>query len=599
MKTFWKIVFGSLLGCLIALIIGMFIFIGMLGSAASSSMKASSAAPKVGSVLRIDKTTLIGERTTEDISALAFVSKTSGSRISLLDAVRAIDAAAADPAIKLIYMNTDGMAISLSNAEELRAALARFRASGKAIVTYAENFSPASYYLASVADKMVLNTNGEAMLMGVSTQAIFVKDLLDKLGIEMQLIRHGKYKSAGEMYIKNAMSEDNRIQTQAMIDGIWNSMADEICASRSFSREQLDGWISNLELSNAQTLLDRNMVDTIYYADQMKEYMCNLTETDKFERIGFVNLTDYAPGRLAQVAKTKAKDKIAVLYAQGEIVTEGDTEQAIVGAQFAAEVEKVRKDSTIKAVVFRVNSPGGSVQAAQFVRREIELLQKEKPVIASYGDYAASGGYWISAACDKIFCDNTTLTGSIGVFALIPNFGDAAKKTLKVNVQSVNSHKHGDMMNAMRSLDASEKDYLQNSIEDVYDEFLTIVSEGRNLTKEAVDEIAQGRVWCGCDAFGIGLADEKGGLTDAIEYAAIAANLDDYKLVEYPVQKSTMERLMKMLGGGASVKAMFSGIQPATRWDAIATQFEKAYGFLRNAEKATFYARMPYITEIK
>ena len=596
MKTFWKIVLGSLLGCLIAMLICMFILLGMAGSAASASMKGK-AAPKTGSVLRIDKTCLVSERATEDFSAMGLMNRSGGSKISLLDAVRAIDAAAEDPAIKFIYMNTDGMMLSTSNTEEIRAALERFRASGKAIVAYAENHTVLSYYLASVADKVVMNADGEAMLFGVGTQAIFIKDLLDKLGVEVQLIRHGKYKAAGEMFVKNAMSDENREQMQAMIDATWNSIADEICASRDFTREQLDGWLNDLELEKAQTLLDRNMVDTIYYADQMKEYMCNLASVEKFEKIGFVSLTDYAPGKLVQT--TKSKDKIAVLYANGEIVTDGDTEQAIVGAKFAAEVEKVRKDTTIKAVVFRVNSPGGSVQASQFIRRELELLRQTRPVIASYGDYAASGGYWISAESDKIFCDNTTLTGSIGVFAMIPNLGSAAKKTLKVNVQSVSSHKHSDMMGGMRSLDASEQQYMQNAIENVYDEFLTIVSGGRDMAKEAVDEIAQGRVWCGRDAFGIGLADEKGGLVDAIAYAATAAGLEDYKLVEYPTAKSTMERFMEMFGGKGSIKALFARSEPAGRWEETLAQFEKAYGFLRTAEGVQMYARMPYITEIK
>ena len=595
MKTFWKIVFGSLLGCLIAMLIAMFIFFGMAGSMASASMKGKTA-PKTGSVLRIDKTCVIGERATENMSAQALMNRNNGSKLSLLDAVRAIDAAAADPAIKFIYMNTDDMVMSTANAEEVRAALTRFRESGKAIIAYAENHTVLSYYLASVADKVIMNADGETMMMGISSQSIFVKDLLDKLGVEVQLIRHGKYKAAGEMFIKNEMSPENREQLQAMVDGLWNSMADEICASRDFTREQLDGWLTNLELQDAQSLLDRKMVDTIYYADQMKEYMCNLASTEKFEKIGFVKLADYAPGKLVQ--HTKAKEKVAVLYANGEIVVDGDTEQNIVGAKFAAEVEKVRKDSTIKAVVFRVNSPGGSVQASQFVRREMELLRATKPVIASYGEYAASGGYWISAESDKIFCDNTTLTGSIGVFGLVPNIGSAAKKTLKVNIQSVNSHPHSDAMGGIRSMDAAEQQYMQNSIEDIYDEFLGIVAGGRNMTKEAVDEIAQGRVWCGCDAFGIGLADEKGGLMDAIAYAASAAGLEDYRLVEYPVAKTTMERFMEMFGG-ESAKALFKGSVPANHWEEIQAQFEKAYGFLKNAEGMQVYARMPFISEIK
>lgn len=595
MKTFWKIVFGSLVGCLVAMLISTFFFMGMLGSMAGSSQSAS---PKSGSVLRIDKTMIFCERAVDDFSPLALMNQTNGGKITILDAVRAIDAASTDPAIKFIYINPDDLSITITQAEELRAALSRFRASGKAIVAYGENFTPISYYLASVADKVVMNTDGEAMIMGVASQSMFIKDLLDNLGVEMQLIRHGKYKAAGEMFIKNAMSDENREQLQAMVDGIWKTMADEICASRGITREQLDGYISNLELEKAQSLLDRKLVDTVYYADQMKDYLCNLADAQKFDKIGFVKLNDYAPGRIAQAYKSKSKDKVAVLYANGEIVVDGDEATDIVGAKFAAEVAKVREDSTVKAVVFRVNSPGGSVEAAQFVRREIELLQKEKPVVASYGDYAASGGYWISASCDKIFCDNSTLTGSIGVFALVPNLGGAAKKTFKVNVQSVSSHPHGDMLGGMRSLDAAETAYMQNSIEGVYDEFLTIVANGRNLTKEAVDDIAQGRVWCGCDAFGVGLADEKGGLSEAIAYAASLANLSDYKLVECPTPKTTFERLMEMVDGSSGI-ALFNRLESKTHWEEALAQFEKAYGFLRTAEHMTIWARMPFISEIK
>lgn len=597
MKTFWKIVFGSLLGCLVAMLIAMFIFMGMLGSAASSSIKGGAPAPKVGSVLKIDKNVVIAERAVEDMSPVALMNRSTGSKISIYDAIRAVDAAAEDPAIKYIYLNPEGMSISISNMEELRAALKRFRDSGKAVVSYADNYSNGSYYLASVADKVIINANGMSEILGVATSTFFVKDLLDALGVEVQLIRHGKYKSAGEMFIKNAMSEENREQTKAMVDGLWASMADEICESRGFSREELDTWINNLELEKAETMLQRNMVDTIYYRDQLKEYLCGLSQVESVDKITFVDLGNYAETKLAKLSK--AKDKIAVLYAMGEIVNDGDTEQDIVGREFAAEVEKLRKDSTIKAVVFRVNSPGGSVQAAQFIRREIQLLQKEKPVIASYGDYAASGGYWISASCDKIFSDNTTLTGSIGVFSMIPNLGSGIKKTLKVNPQSVGSHAHSDIMAGMRSLDKSEADYMQKTVEDIYDEFITLVAEGRDIPVDEVDEIAQGRVWCGRDAFGIGLADEKGGLKEAIEYAAVAAGLEDYKVEEYPAVLSTMERLMKMLGNTASVKSMLFGSKPTTEWESLLAQMEREFGFLRTAEHGEVFARMPFVTIVK
>lgn len=597
MKSFWKVVLAAMVGCIFAMVACFFIFMSMMSSMASASMAGASMPVKSGSVLKIDKATIVSERAVEDMSFMALANKMEGSKISILDAVNAIDAAAEDPAIKYIYLNPEGMSISISNMEEFRAALKRFRNSGKAIVAYADNYSTGSYYLASIADKVILNADGTSMLMGMSTQSVFLKDLLDELGIEMQLIRHGKYKSAGEMYIKNAMSDENHDQLQAMIDGIWNSLADEICESRSFSREQFDSWIENLELDNAGSMLERKMVDTVYYRDQLKEYLSNLSSVKSVNDISFVNLSDYSASKKTKLSK--AKDKVAVLYASGEIVTEGDTDQAIVGREFAAEVEKIRKDSTIKAVVFRVNSPGGSVQASQFIRREIQLLQEVKPVIASYGDYAASGGYWISASCDKIFCDNTTLTGSIGVFSLVPNLGGGIKKTLKVNVQSVNSHSHSDMLGGMRSLDSAEQDYMQKSVEDIYDQFLTLVSEGRDLTKESVDEIAQGRVWCGCDAFGIGLADEKGGLTDAIAYAAAAADLDNYKVEEYPAVKTAFEKLIEMLGSSSYAKALLGSGKPAGQWEQTISQIEKAYGFVRDSEHGEVFARMPFITEIK
>ncbi len=598
MKTFWKIVLGSLIGCLVAGLICLFVMFGMIGSLSASVMSGGATAVS-GSVLRIDGSTAIVERVVEDMSPKALMNRSKGGKLALLDAVRAIDAAAADPAIKLICIEPDEMSgISLANVEELRAALSRFRASGKPVVAYSGGFSTVSYYLASVADKVILNTEGSNMILGVASQSIYLKELFDKLGVEYQLIRHGKYKSAGEMYIRSEMSDENRLQMQSMVDGLWGSLADEICASRDFSRAELDGWVANLELDDAQSLLDRKLVDTIWYADQFKDYLTDLDQAKDYDHVKFVDLVDYAPAHLMQT--TRAKDKVAVLYANGEIVMSGDAEQSIVGDEFAAQVAKVRADSTIKAVVFRVNSPGGSVQASQYVRREIELLRATKPVIASYGSYAASGGYWISSSCDKIFCDNTTLTGSIGVFSLIPNLGDAARKTLKVNIQTIGSHPHSDMMSAMRSLDGAELDYMQKSVEEIYDEFLSIVSAGRDLPKEKVDEIAQGRVWCGCDAFGIGLADEKGGLVDAIAYAASAAGLQDYRLEEYPAQKSTMERFLEAFGGSVGIKTLLSPAgESLSGWERTQEQFLQAYSFLKNQDEPAVYARMPFITEIK
>ena len=596
MKTFWKIVFGSLLGCLLASILGIIILLSIVGSVGASIGSApATSAVTANSVLRIDGSATISERGMEDISIQAIkdgISKT----ISLYDAVRSIDAAATDPHIKYVYLQTDNLQVSISQAEELRAALSRFRASGKAVIAYANNHSLGSYYLASVADKVIMNAYGESMLTGIGSRSFFLKDLLDMIGVEVQLIRHGKFKSAGEMFISNHMSEANKLQTQAMIDGLWGSMAEEICASRGFSREDLDTWISGLEFEDAQSLLDKNLLDTIYHTDEIADYLCGLSGVSAPEKINYVSLADYAA---TLVSASKSKDKIAILYADGDIVTSGDPETSIVGTRLAAEIAKVRKDSTIKAVVFRVNSPGGSVQAAKVVRHEIELLQENKPVVASYGDYAASGGYWISAGADKIFTDNTTLTGSIGVFSMIPNVGGVVSDKLKVGIEFTNSHDHSDMMSGMKSLDGAETEYLQKSVEKIYDEFVGLVAEGRGMPAEKVDEIAQGRVWCGSDALGIGLADEKGGLFEALEYAAAMVGLQDYKVEIFPRPMSTMERIMGMLSSGEEVKAFFAAKEPVSAWETSLEQIGKTYEYLKTSTEAQMMARMPYVYEIR
>lgn len=595
MKTFWKIVFGSLIGCLIASLLGFIILISLVG-ALGASLETATAKSSVSSqsVLRIDANSVISERGAEELSIQSLQGGT-GVPVSLYDAVRGIEAAATDPRIKFIYLQTDNMTVSVAQAEELRAALSRFRESGKPVIAYANNHSMLTYYLASVADKVLMNTYGESYLLGLGTRSLFLKDLLDKVGVEVQLIRHGKYKSAGEMFISNHISEANKLQTQAMVDGLWGSMADEICASRGFSREELDSWISGLEFEDAQSLLDKRLIDTVYHTDEIEDYLCNLAGVTELEKIHFTAVADYAKS----LVTGKAKEKIAILYADGEIVADGDSEKDIVGTKLAAEIAKVRKDSTIKAVVFRVNSPGGSVQASEVIRHEIELLQAAKPVVASYGDYAASGGYWISSGANKIFADNTTLTGSIGVFSMIPNFGGVVSDKLHVGVDFTTSHDHSDMMSGLRKLDGAEVEYMQESVEKIYDKFVGLVADGRGMPAEKVDEIAQGRVWCGCDALGIGLVDEKGGLSDAIGYAASMVGLQNYKVEVFPRVKTTMERLMEMFSSAESVKAFFAKRESVPAWDQTLLQLEDTYEYLKTSSDVQMMARMPYIYEIR
>lgn len=497
-------------------------------------------------VLKIDFKNPIAERKTggSSLDVMSIVQGTPNS-VTLLSYINAIDAAAEDKTIGMIYMTPENISAGVSQVEEIRAALERFRKSGKPVIAYCENFSNMSYYLASVADKIILDPASESMITGVGSQMIFLKDLLDALGVDVQLIRHGKYKSAGEMFVRNSASPENRLQNEALLNSIWNTISGQIAASRGVSQKEFNEWVENLEMCHPEEYKAKGLIDEIWYKDQVDKYLCQQNGAGRIQEVGFVKINKYA----TKIKKGSRKNRIAVVYADGEIVNSG-SDADIVGSKLAATIRKVREDKKVKAVVFRVNSPGGSAQASEAIRHELELLRAVKPVVASYGDYAASGGYWISAQSDYIFSDESTITGSIGVFGMIPSAGDAIRKNLKVNIESVGTSSHSDMMSGLRQLDDSEVAYVQKQIERIYDDFTGLVSKGRGISKDSVDAIGQGRVWSGADALKIGLVDSLGGLYDAINYAAAKVGLSkaDYQLSRYPVAKEVS--LLKMLSGG-------------------------------------------------
>jgi len=499
-------------------------------------------------VLKIDFKNPIAERKAggSSLDLMSIVNGTPGS-VTLLSYINAIDAAAQDKNIGMIYMTPENVSCGTAQLEELRAALERFRKAGKPIVAYCENFSNGSYYLASVADKVILDPAAESMITGVGTQMIFLKDVLDALGVDVQLIRHGKYKAAGEMYTRSEASPENRLQNEALVGSIWNTISTQIAASRGCTPEQFNQWVENLDMINANDYKVKGLVDETWYKDEVDKYLCEQNGVNKISEVSFVKINKYA----SKLKKGSRKNKIAVVYADGEIVIEG-SDADIVGSKMANTLRKVREDKKVKAVVFRVNSPGGSAQAAEAIRHELQLLRAEKPVIVSFGDYAASGGYWISAESDYIFSDYNTLTGSIGVFGLIPSVGNAIRKNLKVNIETVGTTSHSDMMSGMRKLNDQEVKYVQRQIEKIYDDFTSLVSNGRGMSKDSVDAIGQGRIWSGSDAIRIGLVDKQGGIQDAIDYAAqkVGLSKEDYRLSIYPVAKDVS--LLQMLSGGAS-----------------------------------------------
>ncbi|MBQ8838647.1 MAG: signal peptide peptidase SppA [Bacteroidales bacterium] len=587
MKDFVKMTLATLAGLLLFGAVSVFILIAMIGALAAMG-DTQPVIPSEG-MLKMDMSSIsISEQATEaDPFAILQSGGQQVTSVGIYSAIKAVNAAAQDPAVKFIYLRPDGVTGGFAQMEELRKALKNFRASGKAIVSYMENPTNAGYYLASVSDKIYMTSHegGLNMFCGISSQMIFLKDILDRLGINMQLIRHGKYKSAGEMFVRNSSSKENMEQNKAMIESVWDSWACEIAESRGMSTAELNRIIDNLELVSPSDWLETGLVDELLDREALSQKLCTLYSAESIDDINTIAFADYVLA-MNNTINLKAKKKIAVIYASGNII-DGKEKQQVAGDRYAEILAQVRQDSTIKAVVLRVNSPGGSVLASDKIRTELELIQESRPVIASFGDYAASGGYWISAGCDRIYTNRTSLTGSIGVFSMIPDFSGTIEDKLHINITPVNSNRHSDLYNGLRPLDTKEIAYMQTNVENIYREFTEIVSEGRDLTVAEVDAIAQGRVWTGSDALLIGLADEIGTIENAIDYAVIAAGaegMDEVQIVEYPKPQTTLDILLESFGG-SSVN-IFN--------DTPLEDVAEAFSTVNGNEIGKVYARIPY-----
>ena len=588
MKSFFKTVLAVICGILILHIIGLIFLFSLVGAAGSGK----TVLPRNG-VLDISLADYALSEQTQDspIPDMASLNFEMSRTVGLWDAVQAIEAAAADPAIQYIFLRPDGGTAGMAGLEELRTALLEFRKSGKAVVAFLEAPGNGGYYLATAADKIYLSSYHGAtyQMFGLSSQQFFLKDILEKLGVNVQLIRHGKYKSAGEMFIRSSSSAENREQYQAMIDASWKTFSSAIAQARGISEEEFNDIIDNLKLVLPEDFLKYGLVDELMDRETLVSKLCTLAQVDKRDNLHLVALPDYVQ---AKVNKLPGRANVAVLFAEGDIV-EGKG-QNLSADSYVQVIDALRKDNSVKAVVLRVNSPGGSVMASEKIRSELDLLGREKPLVASYGDYAASGGYWISCGCSRIFADATTLTGSIGVFSMIPEFSKVSKK-IGVGVETVSSNKHGDILSLMEPFDAEETAYMQASVEDIYDRFVSLVATSRGMEPSRVDEIAQGRVWVGTDALEIGLVDEIGTLKDAIAYAASQAGLlyeEDYRVLSYPAVPTPMEEVMFMLGSFQEEPTVLAD----TPFEPMARSLK---GLLKDNQPSAVYARMPYYLEIK
>ena len=590
MKEFVKTMLAVICAFIVLRLIAFFFMLITFGALAAGG---SSVRISKGSVLDMDLSTFQLSEQTQDPSAQSLLSMNMNMTpmLGLRDAVKAVEAAASDPAVSYILLRPDGMSAGMADIEELRIALRNFRQSGKAIVAYTENPGNGAYYLASVADKVMMGSQhgGTPQLIGLSSQMIFLKDLLDKVGVNVQLIRHGKYKSAGEMFIRSTASAENRHQNQVLISSAWEAMSCLMAESRDMPVDRFNELIDGLALNLPEDFLRYGLVDELVDHETLVSRLCTLAQVQDSKKLHLVPFVDYVTAR---VQPALGGTQVAVLFADGEIV-DGKDYDGVAGDRFVREIDALRKNNSVKAVVLRVNSPGGSVSASVKIRSALDELQKVKPLVASYGNYAASGGYWISNGCQKIYADATTITGSIGVFSMIPEFSQVTKK-VGVGVETVGSNKHSDMYSLVRPFDGEELAYLQASVEDIYEMFVNLVATSRGKEPAEIDEIAQGRVWLGSDALNIGLVDEIGTLEDAIRYAAALADFhssDEYKVVGYPQPLTLVQQLMEQMGQTGNEPYILSG----TPFEALS----KAVEALKPGTPGQAYARLPYALDIR
>lgn len=541
-RKFWRIVFGSMLGFFFSTILVsclyFFMMIGMIAGIAKSADDTT--VVKDNSILKIDFSQPIQERAMDmpfgDMYGYA-------SPIGLDKILSAIKSAATDPKIKGIYLASANVAASPATSKEIHDALLDFKKSGKFIYAYADSYSQNGYYIASVADKVMMNPTGNMLLKGYATQVMFYKGLLDKLDIDVQVIRHGQFKSAVEPYILDKMSEANTKQMTALVSSLWDNYSGDVSKSRKIPVEELNRIADNLLAFSPDSAVKLKLIDQLVYADEVEKMLKSKTGVSGDGKLNLVSVGKYAKSVRDD---NKAKNKIAVVYAVGEISDgKGDSERGIFSDTFIKDFRKAYQDKDVKAIVLRVNSPGGSALASEVIWHEIEQAKKAgKKIVTSMGDYAASGGYYISCNSDYIIAQPNTLTGSIGVFGMIPSVQKALKNKLGVTIDGVGSNEHSDFLGSItRPLDPMELNVMQQMVEETYGLFTQRVANGRKMTVAAVDSIGQGRVWSGKDAIGIGLVDELGSLDDAIAKAAKLANVSDYKIAYYPHQKSFFEML--------------------------------------------------------
>jgi len=596
MKSFFKFTFASILGFMIGSVLLLFLGIAIIAGIAASTEKPVTV--KKNSILHVKLQGKIPDRSVDSpFSNFDFASMQPGKSNSLVNILNSIAEAKKDDKIKGIYLNLNGISSnfgSMATIDEIRAKLLDFKTSGKFIVSYNNfGYSQKSYYLCSVADSIYMNPEADISLMGLGGEMSFYKKFLSKLGIEPQVIRHGKFKAAVEPFLVDKMSDANRLQTMKYIGSIWSNMMNAVSASRNISVEKLNELTDNLVIRNATAALDNNLVDALLYEDQMISKLKKLVDIKENKKLRLISLAKYSKTEKEDL--DFVKEKIAIIYASGEIKEAKGN--GVINSSLAKSIRKARKDTMVKAIVLRVNSPGGSALVSDIIWREVELAKQVKPVIASMGNVAASGGYYISCAAHTIVADPNTITGSIGVFGLMFSGENLIKDKLGITVDNFGTNTYSNFGGghplglplSSRKLTPFERNIIQNSVEDIYTKFITKVANGRSMTVEQVDNVGQGRVWNAMDAKEIGLVDEIGGIEKAIEIAKEKAGLEKYRIVSYPKVKDPFTQILE--GFSAKIKT-----------DLFRSGLGINYDVYQQAEKVLqmrgIQARIPYTLEL-
>jgi len=566
MKQFLKYTLASITGTFLTFLLFFLILAAFIGGAISSAFSGLDKSNQItnvkdNTVLHIELDKPIVDRGPDEHINIDFGPFQSQSALGLNQILENIDKAKKDDKITGIFLDMSFVQAGFGTTEEIRNALIDFKESGKWIISYSEIYSQKAYYLASVSDEIYVYPEGIVDFRGLRTTLAFLKGTMDKLEIEPQIIRgsNNKFKSAVEPFIMDEMSQANRMQTEEWLGSMWDHMVEKIAEARNMSSEELVGIADNYEVQTAEDAVALGMATGIKYYDEVIDILKFKTETDEDDDINSVSMTKYLNAPSSSSDKSTPfykKDAIAVVYASGSIMSGEGDDETIGSDKFAKAIRTARRDSSIKAIVLRVNSPGGSALASDVIWREVTLAKKEKPVVVSMGDVAASGGYYISAAADEIFAMPTSVTGSIGVFGIIPNMKGFFNEKLGMTFDGVKTGEFADFGEVTRPLTDAEYNILQTSVDRTYDEFLTIVAEGRKMEKEKVDEIGQGRVWSGANAIDLKLIDKFGGLNAAIERAAELADLEDYRLKDLPKRKDPFQQLMEDLTGQAYQNAL-------------------------------------------